>query len=81
MSRSFTHRTQVDFENADEALLFKPMDQKKLDERPVNPDEVREDCPFPEYDPAGHVRKYTSVVCTVVERWGRAIPASIFYEK
>lgn len=65
-----THRTQVDFENPDEALLFKPMDQKKLDEHPVNPDEVQEDCPFPQYDPAGDVGEYTDALCTVVERWG-----------
>ena len=67
---NITHRTQVDFENADEALLFKAMDQKNLDDHPVDPNEVREDCPFPEYNPAGHVGKYTNAVCTVVERWG-----------
>ena len=50
-----THRTQVDFENPHEALLFKAMDQQKLDEHPVGPNEVREDCSFPEYDPAGDV--------------------------
>lgn len=65
-----THRTQVDFENPDEALLFKAMDQQKLDEHPVDPNEVREDCSFPEYDPAGDVGEYTNAVCTVVERWG-----------
>ena len=45
----------MDFEDPDDALLFKPMDQKKLDEHPVNPDEVRDDFPFPEYDPSGDV--------------------------
>ena len=60
----------MDFEDPDDALLFKPMDQKKLDEHPVNPDEVRDDCPFPEYDPSGDVGEYTDAVCTVVERWG-----------
>lgn len=67
---NITHRTQVDFEDPDEALLFKPMDQTKLDEHPVNPDEAREDCALPEYDPAGVVGEYTDAVCTVVERWG-----------
>ena len=60
----------MDFEDPDDALLFKPMDQKKLDEHPVNPDEVRDDFPFPEYDPSGDVGEYTDAVCTVVERWG-----------
>lgn len=68
---NITHNTQVEIEeNADKSLLFEAMDQQRLGKYPVDPTEAKEDCPFPEYDPAGKVREYTSAICEVVERWG-----------